>query len=141
MEENALKIVRSIAPEGVWIGRRSDFFKHLLTADNSTHYADYDYHGNLSILRGSSNYVFMTIGSQPRCVCCGEHFTNPREIKCDYCTHTVVCKDCGQNCFTQGYCRARAFQANRGQILYRRRKNTGYYGLYGKALRRGPEPG
>ena len=82
----------------LWIfkEKRSEFFKHLLTADNSTHYADYDYHGNLSILRGSSNDVFMTIGSQPRCVCCGEHFTNPREIKCDYCTHTVVCKDCGQ---------------------------------------------
>ncbi len=28
--ENALKIVRSIAPEGVWIGRRSDFFKQQL---------------------------------------------------------------------------------------------------------------
>ena len=28
--ENALEIVRSIAPEGVWIGRRSDFFKQQL---------------------------------------------------------------------------------------------------------------
>ena len=28
--EEALKIVRSLAPEGVWIGRRSDFFKQQL---------------------------------------------------------------------------------------------------------------
>lgn len=81
----------------LWIykEKRSEFEKHLLTADNSTHYIDYDYYGNLSILRGSSEHCVLEIGSQSRCVCCGSHFTNAREIKCNQCADTVVCKDCG----------------------------------------------
>lgn len=81
----------------LWIfkEKRSDFEKHLLTTDNSTHYTDYDYYGNLSILRGSSDQCVMEIGSQSRCVCCGSHFINAKEIKCDRCADTVVCKDCG----------------------------------------------
>lgn len=81
----------------LWIfkEKRSDFAKYLLTADNSTHYIDYDYYGNLSILRGSAEHCALEIGSQSRCVCCGSYFVNAREIKCDRCADTVVCKDCG----------------------------------------------
>lgn len=96
--------------------KRSEFEKHLLTADNSTHYTDYDYYGNLSILRDSSDYCVLEIGSQSRCVCCGKHFVNASEIKCDSCEHTVVCKDCGRTVSRQDaiytdafYCKSCAY--------------------------------
>lgn len=81
----------------LWIfkEKRSDFEKHLITADNSTHYPDYDYYGNLSILKGSPEQYSIEIGSQSRCVCCGNYFINSRQINCGQCSDLVVCKECG----------------------------------------------
>ena len=65
------------------------------SAEESAQYADYDYYGNLSFIKGTEHISHMVIGAKPICVCCGSLFNPRRSIKCN-CADTVVCTDCGR---------------------------------------------
>ena len=65
------------------------------SAEESAQYPDYDYQGNLSFIKGSTEKPQMIIGKKPICVCCGLPFNAHRSIKCG-CSEMVVCQDCGQ---------------------------------------------
>ncbi len=75
--------------------KRPEINKVYSSADNSTNYPDYEYHGNLSVLKGTEIHSVMEIGSQPHCVCCGRLHDNRNRLICD-CDATVVCRDCGE---------------------------------------------
>ena len=64
------------------------------SAEDSAQYADYDYQGNLSFIKGTEEKPKIIIGKKPVCVCCGLPFIAYRGIKCN-CTEMVVCQDCG----------------------------------------------
>ena len=65
------------------------------SAEDSAQYADYDYQGNLSFIKGTEEKPKIIIGKKPVCVCCGLPFIAYRGIKCN-CTEMVVCQDCGR---------------------------------------------
>ena len=67
-----------------------------ITGEDSAQYADYDYYGNLSFLKGTPKIAKLVIGMKPICVCCGLPFVSSHAgIKCD-CQELVVCQDCGR---------------------------------------------
>ncbi len=63
--------------------------------EGSRQYPDYNYYGNLSLLKAiqTQNIPFV-IGRPSLCVCCGTAYTVGK-LKCT-CEDVVVCKDCGQ---------------------------------------------
>lgn len=65
-----------------------------ISGEDSAQYPDYDYYGNLSFLKGTSQIAKMVIGMKPICVCCGQPFVSGQSIKCN-CADMVVCQDCG----------------------------------------------
>ena len=75
--------------------KRSDLNGHYATAPCSLHYPDYEYHGNLSILRGHANDTVLPIGAAALCVCCGDELRQHNSLKCS-CKEMVLCHNCGQ---------------------------------------------
>lgn len=70
-----------------------ELLKYLETVKGSRQYPDYNYQGNLSVLKGTQPEGVFHIGHPALCVCCGKPFKSGY-LKCD-CDNYVVCKDCG----------------------------------------------
>lgn len=76
--------------------KRDDLAEFCKSGKGSMQYPDYDYQGNLSVLKGSINLETIVIGQKPICVCCGSKNNFPRtSLKCP-CADQVVCQDCGE---------------------------------------------
>lgn len=90
-------VARCLREPNLWYlkTKRSDLNGHYATAPCSLHYPDYEYHGNLSILRGHANDTVLLIGAAALCVCCGDELRNNNSLKCS-CKDEVVCRKCGQ---------------------------------------------
>ena len=75
---------------------RDDISPHCESASGSMQYPDYDYYGNISVLKDTElNGVFL-IGAPPICVSCGRKISSREtRLKCS-CADTVVCKICGE---------------------------------------------
>ncbi len=65
------------------------------SSEGSGQYPDYNFHGNISYLKGLEEIPNMMIGKRPLCVCCGQPFSAFHSIKCN-CPDMVVCKECGR---------------------------------------------
>lgn len=75
--------------------RRDELSECCESAEGSKQYPDYNYHGNLSVLKGTKEIEKFVIGRKPICVCCGEKSDIiERRLKCG-CEDKVVCQDCG----------------------------------------------
>lgn len=75
--------------------KRDELSECVESAENSAQYPDYNYYGNLSMLKGSEIQEKFIIGARPICVCCGERNPLRRNLKCS-CAEQVVCQDCGR---------------------------------------------
>lgn len=75
--------------------KRNELSEICESAEGSEQYPDYDYCGNLSILKGTVISGKIIIGKRPICVCCGAGTANGGQLKCG-CENTVVCQDCGK---------------------------------------------
>ncbi len=76
------------------ITKRDELNDYCESAEGSRQYPDYNYHGNVSLLKSADHYGHFVIGAPSLCVCCGQPFKTGR-LKCG-CPETVVCKDCGE---------------------------------------------
>lgn len=75
---------------------RQDISGHCESANGSMQYPDYDYYGNISVLKDTELNGVFVIGAPPICVCCGRKISSREtRLKCG-CADTVVCKDCGE---------------------------------------------
>lgn len=63
------------------------------SGEGSRQYPDYNYYGNLSMLKTAAAPSHFVIGGPSLCVCCGQAY-HSGHLKCR-CEDTVVCKDCG----------------------------------------------
>ena len=90
-------VARCLREPNLWYlkTKRSDLNGHYTTIPCSLHYPDYEYHGNLSILRGHANDTVLPIGAAALCICCGDELRNNNSLKCS-CKDEVVCRKCGQ---------------------------------------------
>ena len=90
-------VARCLREPNLWYlkTKRSDLNGHYTTIPCSLHYPDYEYHGNLSILRGHANDTVLPIGAAALCVCCGNELRSNGAIKCS-CKEVAVCRKCGQ---------------------------------------------
>lgn len=90
-------VARCLREPNLWYlkTKRSDLNGHYTTIPCSLHYPDYEYHGNLSILRDHANDTVLSIGAAALCVCCGNELRNNNSLKCS-CKDEVVCRKCGQ---------------------------------------------
>lgn len=75
--------------------KRDELSEICESAKGSEQYPDYNYCGNLSVLKGTEISGKIVIGKKPICVCCGVGEVNSRYLKCN-CENTVVCQDCGK---------------------------------------------
>ncbi len=75
--------------------KRQDISRCYYTGDNCLHYPDYEYHGNLSLLKDTEIHSVMDIGSPSRCLCCGNTCDDHSSLKCN-CESTVICRECGE---------------------------------------------
>lgn len=75
--------------------KRDELSEICESAKGSEQYPDYNYCGNLSVLKGTEISGKFVIGKKPICVCCGVGEVNSRYLKCN-CENTVVCQDCGK---------------------------------------------
>ena len=70
---------------------------YWITPEESMHYRDYNNgYAALSFLEGVENYGQLVIGSQSRCVICGNIHSHRNSTKCRECSSVVVCKECGR---------------------------------------------
>lgn len=76
--------------------KRTELDEFYTTDSHGLHYPDYEYFGNISLLRGAENYGILHIGHPALCVCCGHEYNSHSQLKCNHCEATVVCKDCGK---------------------------------------------
>lgn len=75
---------------------RQEISAHCDSASGSMQYPDYDYYGNISVLKGTELNGVFVIGAPPICVCCGRKLSSREtRLKCG-CADTVVCTDCGE---------------------------------------------
>lgn len=75
--------------------KRNELSEICESAEGSEQYPDYDYCGNLSILKGTAVSGKIIIGEKPICVCCGTGTAYDGQLKCG-CENKVVCQDCGE---------------------------------------------
>ena len=78
------------------VAQRKNVMKSIPTGssyEGSRQYPDYNYYGNVSLLKAIPQYGFV-IGRPSLCVCCGRPYRSGY-LKCS-CEDVVVCKDCGQ---------------------------------------------
>ena len=75
--------------------KRDELSECCESAEESRQYPDYNYQGNLSVLKGAEIQDKFIIGAKPICVCCGEKKRLTSGLKCS-CTDQVVCQDCGR---------------------------------------------
>ena len=101
MEQNRSIVHKILATclgvPNLWIlkTKRESFERCCDSAPFSAQYPDYDYYGNLSVIKGMNGIAKMTIGEQPICVCCGKKYISTKKLKCN-CDDVVVCNDCGR---------------------------------------------
>lgn len=76
------------------ITKRDELNDYCESAEGSRQYPDYNFHGNVSLLKSADHYGHFVIGAPSLCVCCGQPFKSGK-LKCG-CPETVVCKDCGE---------------------------------------------
>lgn len=90
-------IARSLKSPNLWYLKteRSALNGHFSTVPDSLHYPDYEYHGNLSILRGYAKDTVLPIGAAALCVCCGEELRQHNSLKCA-CEDVAICRSCGE---------------------------------------------
>lgn len=70
---------------------------YWITPEESMHYRDYNNgYAALSFLEGIENYGQLVIGSQSRCVICGNVHSHRGSMRCRECSSVVVCKGCGR---------------------------------------------
>lgn len=91
-------ITTSLGVPNLWLLKtnREELDEYYETDEQSQHYPDYEYHGNLSLLKGAAHYGRFYIGHPSLCVCCGRPYNSRNTLKCSVCHDTVVCKECGQ---------------------------------------------
>lgn len=90
--------------------KREDINGCCTSGEGSRQYPDYNYYGNVSVLKSVGTLSNFVVGKPSLCVCCG-HPYKQGHLKCS-CEDTVVCKECGQTVsmrnarFTEGayYC-------------------------------------
>lgn len=73
--------------------KREDVNECCTSGEGSRQYPDYNYYGNLSMLKTAAAPSHFVIGGPSLCVCCGQAY-HSGHLKCR-CEDTVVCKDCG----------------------------------------------
>ena len=73
--------------------KREDVNECCTSGEGSRQYPDYNYYGNLSMLKTAAAPIHFVIGGPSLCVCCGQAY-HSGHLKCR-CEDTVVCKDCG----------------------------------------------
>ena len=73
--------------------KRDEVNTYCSSYEGSRQYPDYNYYGNVSLLKAIPQYGFV-IGRPSLCVCCGRPYRSGY-LKCS-CEDVVVCKDCGQ---------------------------------------------
>ena len=73
--------------------KREDVNECCTSGEGSRQYPDYNYYGNLSMLKTAAAPSHFVIGGPSFCVCCGQAY-HSGHLKCR-CEDTVVCKDCG----------------------------------------------
>lgn len=90
-------ISRCLSVPNLWIlkSKRDEAAQCCRSAEGSVQYPDYDYYGNLSLIKGTQEIPQMEVGRAPICVCCGEKYHGRSSLKCR-CADTVVCQDCGR---------------------------------------------
>lgn len=90
-------IARCLRSPNLWYLKteRSALNRHFSTAPDSLHYPDYEYHGNLSILRGYAKDTVLPIGAAALCVCCGKELRQHNSLKCA-CEDVAICRSCGE---------------------------------------------
>ena len=74
--------------------KREDVNECCTSGEGSRQYPDYNYHGNVSMLKTAEKLSHFVIGKPSLCVCCGQPYRQGH-LKCR-CEDIVVCKDCGQ---------------------------------------------
>ena len=74
--------------------KREDIKDYCSSYEGSRQYPDYNYHGNVSLLKAIPEHSHFVIGRPSLCVCCG-HPYRTGHLKCS-CEDVVVCRDCGQ---------------------------------------------
>lgn len=74
--------------------KREDVNGCCTSGEGSRQYPDYNYYGNISMLKTADSLSHFVIGKPSLCVCCGQPYKQGH-LKCR-CEDTVVCKDCGQ---------------------------------------------
>lgn len=74
--------------------KREDVNSYCSSGEGSRQYPDYNYHGNVSLLKAIPEHSHFVIGRPSLCVCCGRAYKTG-QLKCN-CEDIVVCKDCGQ---------------------------------------------
>lgn len=73
--------------------KREDVNECCTSGEGSRQYPDYNYYGNVSVLKAHGEVAHFVVGRPSLCVCCG-HAYNIGRLKCR-CEDLVVCKDCG----------------------------------------------
>lgn len=73
--------------------KREDVNQHCTSGEGSRQYPDYNYYGNVSVLKTHGEAAHFVVGRPSLCVCCGQAYRNGH-LKCR-CEDLVVCKDCG----------------------------------------------
>lgn len=74
--------------------KREDVNTYCSSGEGSRQYPDYNYYGNVSLLKAIPEHSHFVIGQPSLCVCCGQPYKSGY-LKCG-CKDVVVCKDCGQ---------------------------------------------
>lgn len=74
--------------------RREDVNTYCSSGKGSRQYPDYDYYGNVSLLKAIPEHSHFVIGHPSLCVCCGKAYRSGY-LKCK-CEDVVVCKGCRQ---------------------------------------------
>lgn len=74
--------------------KREDIKSICSSGEGSRQYPDYNYYGNVSLLKSVGALGNFVIGKPSLCVCCGRPF-GQGHLKCR-CEDVVVCKECGQ---------------------------------------------
>lgn len=74
--------------------KREDVNAICSSGEGSRQYPDYNYYGNVSMLKSAAALSNFVVGKPSLCVCCGQPYRNGH-LKCR-CEEIVVCKDCGQ---------------------------------------------
>lgn len=73
--------------------KREDVNECCTSGEGSRQYPDYNYYGNISVLKTYGEVAHFVVGRPSLCVCCGQAYRNGH-LKCR-CEDLVVCKDCG----------------------------------------------